>query len=379
MRRGVVASTHLMERCVRRAPGFIETHKTHCPRDRSVLLCTRWRHQAARRRAYAVLHVRTCGRYKFGRAFVRQARHLIGKLTCTSEMGLSASHAHRPAQDRGTRPLLACAPVSMVAGPPQSALRTFAGAVTAIAKTFKANDVSGHDLANLTSRGPRVTIGVFGPRREEDPRRPGHARAVTCGVRRVHCKCAHPGARAGAIACSAAHICVASRTVCCVVLCLRTLHFSVSAPPCVEAYGCVGAPVVHSLDASALPSTMRMTRAAVHPRARHTSRAGTRPADARGNEQPAARGRAQAPPLRVLGQVCCGQDMRMNMCARARAVCVSVEVGVTAGGPPGGLTRKSMPRHAPQHTRANVNSAKLDFNFSHTVSFVRPGVLCNSG
>ena len=47
---------------------------------------------------------------------------------------------------------------------------------------------------------------------------------------------------------------------------------------------------------------MRMTRAAVHPR--HTSRAGTRPADARGNEQPAARGRAQAPPLRE--QVCCG-------------------------------------------------------------------------
>ena len=177
-------------------------------------------------------------------------------------------------------------------------------------------------LGELDLRGPRVTIGVFGLRREEDPRRPGHARAVTCGVRRVHYKCAHPGARAGATACSAAHISVASRTVCCVVLCLKTLHFSVSAPPCVEAYGCVGAPVVHSLDASAVPSAMRMTHAAVHPRARHTSRAGTRPADACGNEQPAARGRAQAPPLRVLGQVCCGQDVRMNMCVRARGVCV---------------------------------------------------------
>ena len=48
-------------------------------------------------------------------------------------------------------------------------------------------------LGELDSRGPRVTIGVFGLRREEDPRRPGHARAVTCVVRRVHCKCAHPG------------------------------------------------------------------------------------------------------------------------------------------------------------------------------------------
>ena len=196
----------------------------------------------------------------------------------------------------------------MVAGPRQTALRTFAGSVTAIAKTFKANDVSGHNLANLTQEVLVSQLGFS-----------VLAAKKILAVPMVHCQCAHPGARAGASACTAAQICVASRTVCCVVLCLKTLHFSVSAPPCVEAYGCVGAPVVHSLDASAVPSAMRMTHAAVHPRARHTSRTGTRPADARGNEQPAARGRAQAPPL---GQVCCGQDMRINMCARARGVCV---------------------------------------------------------
>ena len=139
---------HLVAWRVSRAPGFIG-HPKLCPRDRSVLLCTRWRHK---QHGLELARCCTCARVgvQVGRAFVRQARHLIGKLTCTSAMGLCASHAHRPAQDRGTHPLLACAPVSMVAGPRQTALRTFTGAVTAIAKTFKANDVSRHDLANLT-------------------------------------------------------------------------------------------------------------------------------------------------------------------------------------------------------------------------------------
>ena len=146
----------------------------------------------------------------------------------------------------------------------------------------------------LDSRGPRVTIGVFGLRREEDPRRADGALQVCspgglCGRQRLQ-RC--PNLRRF------------QKSVLCRVVPENVAFQRVRASMCRSVWLRLG--VGRSLDASAVPSAMRMTRAAVHPRARHTSRTGTRPADARGNEQPAARGRAQAPPLPLLGQVCCG-------------------------------------------------------------------------
>ena len=263
-------------------------------------------------------------------------------------MGLCASHAHRPAQDRGTHPLLACAPVSMVAGPRQTALRTFTGAVTAIAKTYKANDVSGHDLANLTQEFLVSQLGFsfFAAKKILAVRATLEQWRVTCGEGTASVLTRGACGRQRLQRCP--HLRRFQNSVLCRVVPESVAFQRVRASMCKSVWLRWGAGRALSRCLGGAKRNENDTRSRAPTRTPHIAR----------------RHQARGPPTLALtnsqqhvgvhkprlcgcwGRCVAGKTCAWT-CAHGRVVCVSMEVGFTAGGPPGGLTRKSMPRHAP--------------------------------
>ena len=239
--------------------------------------------------------------------------------------------------------------------------------------------VPGHDLANLTHEVLVSQLGVFGtsPAKKILAAPGPRSSSDVWDVRRVHCKCPHQGARGGRQRLQrCAHLRRFQNSVLCRVVPEKRCISACPRLPCVEAYGLRwGRPVVHSLDALAVPSAMKMTRAAVHPTRTPTHRAqATRHAARRRSRQrtESSTWTCTSPrPLRGAEAGVLRARHTHETCAHgARGVCIYGGGVHGRWDHPGGspLANPCHDTHS-QHIRANVNSRKVRFQlcFSHCI------------